>query len=196
MKLSRNKINKLLKINNQSRKNRHHIKNKAKSLHTFSDDELILTGDKDFIKARTMPKARTMHARPRPLNLRFKTLKNKRNKQAQEGGSSNTIQEAWLSVNRPNNNAEGSAFVKQNATILLEIVTNTLGIDPKYKTKLEEIVKPEYKLTGNNRLFGEIPAALDTPEKQALFLQIKTRTKPDIPETPVTAAKSDGDVAA
>ena len=73
MKLSRNKIAKLLKSGNQSRKNIK--KRRSKTLHNahlLSADEIILAPEKE-VKRR----ARSAHLHPRPLNLRFKTLKNR-----------------------------------------------------------------------------------------------------------------------
>jgi hypothetical protein len=82
MKLSRNKIAKLLKIGNQSRKN---IKYKKRSkslninkLHGLNASDLV-------ILPKPGQRAKTAHIKPKPLNLRFKTLKNRQNKMI--GGS-------------------------------------------------------------------------------------------------------------
>jgi hypothetical protein len=88
MKLSRNKIAKLLKIGNQSRKNikKQHKGRRSKTLgaphgaphgsnsnaYLLSEDEMILVPEHNNKR-----KARSAHLKPKPLNLRFKTLKNR-----------------------------------------------------------------------------------------------------------------------
>jgi hypothetical protein len=92
MKLSRNKIAKLLKSGNQSRKNIK--KRRSKTLHNahlLSSDEIILAPDKE-VKRR----ARSAHLHPRPLNLRFKTLKNRVKGWKGEGGVLDENQKAQL----------------------------------------------------------------------------------------------------
>ena len=75
MKLSRNKIAKLLKIGNQSRRKIKHKRSKSLAYNNVAllDD----TNTRPSYGAAPI-RARTVHANHKPLNLRFKTLKNRR----------------------------------------------------------------------------------------------------------------------
>jgi len=130
MKLSRNKIAKLLKSGNQSRKNNQRKQakfGKSKSLSAlgnqnefFNDDELILQNNPRHI--------RSIHKRG-PLNLRLKTMKKRnyrRNKQAlweQEGGLDWAITEKFLNV-------EQKPDVLKSDDIILANLNDTLSANP------------------------------------------------------------------
>ena len=100
MKLSRNKIAKLLKIGNQSRKNiKKQHKGRSKTLgaphgadnsskaYLLSEDEMIMVPENNNNKNKR--RARSAHLKPKPLNLRFKTLKNRKEKSG--GGNDSSV---------------------------------------------------------------------------------------------------------
>jgi len=97
MKLSRAKIARLLKTGNQSRKNKKNRERRSKSLHTqsnnsiFKDDDLIMMPTQSIMTAN-LSKANVKHRRARSannkrktLNLRFKTMKH-RKQRGMKGG--------------------------------------------------------------------------------------------------------------
>ena len=99
MKLSRAKIARLLKTGNQSRKNKKNRERRSKSLHIandstsiFKDDELILlptpTANMQSImtSSKANRRARSANNKRKTLNLRFKTMKHRKQKGKQSGG--------------------------------------------------------------------------------------------------------------
>ena len=163
MKLSRNKIAKLLKIGNQSRKNiKKQHKGRSKTLgaphgadnsnskaYLLSEDEMIMVPDNN--NNNNKRRARSAHLKPKPLNLRFKTLKNRiireeKREWSGEGGKLTADQQTVYDLLMK----QKDAGIVTNSDILQALtagkdVPTDLVLEDAFKTRFAELLKvPEH----------------------------------------------------
>ena len=177
MKLSRNKIAKLLKIGNQSRKNiKKQHKGRSKTLgadsnsskaYLLSEDEMIMVPDNNN-KNKNKRRARSAHLKPKPLNLRFKTLKNRiireeKREWSGEGGNLTADQQKvydLLLEQKKNNNNDNQDIL----TVLTAGMQGDadLALDGKFTVRFDELLKTannSYEVPGESNPLYAIAAS-------------------------------------
>lgn len=164
MKLSRNKIAKLLKSGNQSRKN-----NRART--SFNQNELILHG-----KQR---RSKTVHMKPHYLNLRLKTLKNnnKLGGNVQSGGEKvKFIVKLYLDDEAQSLSLTDPTTLEnlKKAIVLVKATVNTTGTN-EFNNQLYVIIYNNEIIHNEDDFTPKFKKIMANNENQTLTLFVRTK---------------------